>query len=294
MKITPIKTAVLRPPKDDLLRAIAGAIPSLPEKSVVVVTSKVVSLWQGRCVRAEAFDVGMHSASVGGSTAADQARARRAKDALVMREADYYLPRSATPGEWCMHTIKNNMLIPSAGVDESNADGYYILWPEDAAGAARKLWTWLRRKYGVRELGVIISDSHTVPLRRGVLGFSLAHYGFAPLKDYRGKRDLFGRELKMTQTNIPDGLAAAAVVLMGEGAERTPLALIIDMPWVEFGAAAGASRGVGRGSAARRAKKGQPEKEFSSFEVAAHEDLYYPLLSALKWKKGKGKGKGGK
>jgi F420-0:gamma-glutamyl ligase len=268
MKITAIKTAVLRPPKADLLRAIADAIPqsSLREKSVVVVTSKVVSLWQGRCVRAEAF----------GSSPANQARARRAKDALVMREADYYLPRSATPGEWCMHTIKNNMLIPSAGVDESNADGYYILWPEDAAGAARKLWTWLRRKYGVRELGVIISDSHTVPLRRGVLGFSLAHYGFAPLKDYRGKRDLFGRELKMTQTNIPDGLAAAAVVLMGEGAERTPLALITDVPWVEFEAAAG------------RAKKGQRQKEFSSFEVAAREDLYYPLLSAMKWKKGKG------
>ena len=116
------------------------------------------------------------------------------------------------------------------------------------------------------ELGVIITDSHTIPLRRGVLGISLAHYGFAPLKDYRGNADIFGRTLKMTQTNIPDGLAAAAVVLMGEGAERTPLALITDVPWVKFEA---------RPAAASRRR---PAKPFSSFEIKTHEDLYYPLL----------------
>jgi F420-0:gamma-glutamyl ligase len=278
VKIRAIKTAVLRPPKDDLLRAIAEAIPTrqglgprahprsqsgsrselLCEKSIVVVTSKVVSIWQGRCVPASAAGT-------------DPARARREKDALTMREADLYLPRAATPGAWCMHTIKNNIFIPSAGVDESNADGYYILWPRDVAGAARTLWTWLRRRYGVRELGVIITDSHTIPLRRGVLGISLAHYGFSPLRDYRGEGDLFGRALKMTQKNIPDALAAAAVVLMGEGAERTPLALITDVPWVEF--------------TSRPARSAKP---FSSFEIRTREDLYYPLLSAMKWKKGRG------
>lgn len=253
MKITAIKTAVLHPPKDDLRRAITDAIPSLREKSVVVITSKVVSIWQGRCIPASRYP------------------GRDGKDALVMREADLYLPRRATPGGWCMHTIKNNIFIPSAGVDESNADNYYILWPRDVAGVAKKLWTWLRREYGVRDLGVIVSDSHSVPLRRGVLGISLAHYGFAPLRDYRNMQDIFGRTLKMTQTNIPDGLAAAAVVLMGEGDERTPLAVIEDVPWVKFGAHS------------RRATK-----PFSSFETKMSEDLYYPLLSGMKWKKGKG------
>ena len=28
-------------------------------------------------------------------------------------------------------TIKQGMLIPTAGIDESNGDGYYILWPRD-------------------------------------------------------------------------------------------------------------------------------------------------------------------
>jgi putative folate metabolism gamma-glutamate ligase len=250
MKIVAVKTAVIHPPKDDLLKAIASAIPSLKEKSVVVITSKVVSIWQGRCVPMNAY---------------------ASKDELVMREADLYLPREMTPGAWCMHTIKNNVFIPSAGVDESNADGYYILWPKDPMVVAKKLWVWLRKKYGVKDLGVIISDSHTIPLRRGVMGISLAHYGFEPLKDYRDTPDIFGRTLKMTQTNIPDGLAGAAVVLMGEGDERTPLAVITDIPWIKF-----VERPV-------RAKK-----PFSSFEIRTHEDLYYPLLSGMKWKKGKG------
>ncbi len=249
MKICAIKTAIIHPPKDDLLSAIAKAIPSLKEKSIVVITSKVISIWQGRCVPMD----------------------RYTKDQLVMREADLFLPRAMTPGAWCMHTIKNNVFIPSAGVDESNADGYYILWPKDPARVAKKLWTWLRKQYGVRELGVIVSDSHTIPLRRGVMGISLAHYGFEPLKDYRDTPDIFGRALKMTQTNIPDGLAAAAVVLMGEGNERTPLAIITDVPWIKF---------VAR---PRRSKK-----PFSSFEIRAKEDLYYPLLSGVKWKKGRG------
>ncbi len=249
MKIQAIKTDVIHPPKDDLFPAIVKAIPSLKEKSVIVITSKVISIWQGRCVSMDRY---------------------AKKDELVMREADLYLPREMTPGAWCMHTIKNNIFIPSAGVDESNADGYYILWPKDPARVAKKLWMWLRKKYAVKDLGVIVSDSHTIPLRRGVMGISLAHYGFEPLKDYRDTPDIFGRTLKMTQTNIPDGLAAAAVVLMGEGDECTPLAIISDVPWITFV------------EHPRRSKK-----PFSSFEIRTHEDLYYPLLSGVKWKKGK-------
>jgi len=44
---------------------------------------------------------------------------------------------------------------------------------------------------------------------------------------------LFGREFKNTKVNIADSLAAAAVVLMGEGSELKPLALIKGAP-VQF------------------------------------------------------------
>lgn len=252
MIIKPIKTRVLKPPKDDLLKVISKSIKKLPEKSIVVITSKVVSIWQGRCIPIK--DV--------------------KKDDLVAKEADFYLPRSSVPGAWCMHTLKNNVFIPSAGIDESNANGYYILWPKDLNGTAKKLWVWLRKKYKIKNLGVIITDSHTIPLRRGVLGISLAHYGFNPLKDYRGKPDLFGRLFKMTQTNIADGLAAASVVAMGEGSESTPICIIKDIPWVKF--------------VSRPVKSKLP---FSSFTIKTQEDLYYPLFSSVPWQKGQSKKK---
>ncbi len=253
MIIHPIKTRILHPPQDDLLQATAASVKSLPEKSVLVITSKVISIWQGRCVPMAHYP------------------GQAGKDALTVREADLYLPRKFVPGAWVMHTMKNNVFIPSAGIDESNAAGSYILWPRDVWAVAKQLWRWCRKKYRVRELGIIVTDSHTIPLRRGVLGISLAHYGFVPLRDYRGTVDLFGRELKMSQTNIADALAAAAVVVMGEGNEATPLCLIKDVPWVKF-----------------VAKPFAPRRPFSSFEIETKEDMYYPLLSAVPWKKGGG------
>jgi len=253
MIITTIKTKILKPPKDDLLLVIEKSIKSLPEKSVVVITSKVVSIWQGRCV---------------------PMNPNLKKDDLVIQEADFYLPRSFVPGAWCMHTLKDNIFIPSAGIDESNAAGFYILWPKNQRGVAKQLWSWLRKKYHIKNLGVIITDSHTIPLRRGVLGISLAHYGFEPLRDYRGKPDLFGRLFKMTQTNIADGLAAASVVVMGEGSESTPICIIKDIPWIKF-----------------TSKPVKSKIPFSSFEIKTKEDLYYPLFSSVPWQKGKQKRK---
>lgn len=250
MLITSIKTRVLVPPQDDLPAVIKKALPRIRERSVLVITSKVVSIWQGRCIPKENYPD---------------------KDDLIKKEADWYLPREKAPHGWVMHTIKHNIFIPSAGVDESNANNHYILWPKNPKKTAKTLWQWACRTYRVREVGIIISDSHSIPLRRGMMGLALSHYGFRPLKEYRGTKDLFGRELKMTQANFPDALASAAVLAMGEGRESTPLAIIRDIPAIRFSSRPYRSR-----------------RPHSSFEIKTKEDLYYPLLSSVPWKKGGG------
>jgi len=246
MIVTPIKIRVLIPPQDDLLSAVRQSVKKIPEKSILVVTSKVVSIWQGRCVPISQVP---H------------------KDELIAREADVYLPRSVVPNAWCMHTIKDNVLIPSAGIDESNAAKHYILWPKNPNQVAKELWTWVRKTYHVHQLGIIITDSHSIPLRRGVVGISLGHYGFLPLHDYRGTADLFGRKLTSTLANIPDSLAAAAVFTMGEGKESTPLCLIEQASSVVF-----------------VLHPSKSKKPYSSFHVSLQEDLYYPLFAKLPWK----------
>ena len=245
MKIHAIKTRLMQPPKDDLFGTILQSIKRLPENSIVVIASKVVSLHQGRCILKKNVP---H------------------KDELIRQEADRYLPRDKTPNRAVVLTITNNILIPTAGIDESNADGYYILWPKNPERAAKELYDFLRRKYKVRNIGVVLVDSHTVPLRRGVMGIALGYYGFTPIRDYRGSRDLFGRKFKMSTVDVVDSLATSAMLVMGEGSERTPLALIEDVPFIQF-----------------TSKPYQPEKRRSSLEVHWKEDLYGPLLRAVKW-----------
>jgi F420-0:gamma-glutamyl ligase len=253
MNIQPIRTRLVRPPEDDLWDVLAGALPPVPEGAVVAVASKIVSIGEGRCVPVEAVP---------------------SKDDLIRREADRYLERDQTPGGVAMLTVTRNLLAPSAGVDASNGGGYYVLWPADPAASARRIWRFLRERFGLKRVGVVVADSHSIPLRRGVVGGALASWGFHPLRDYRRTPDLFGRPLRVSQTNLPDGLAAAAVVVMGEGAEQTPVALITDVPDIRF-----LSRGPGGPGAAGR---------HDSLDVAPEDDLYRVLLESVPWKTGGG------
>jgi len=245
MQIRPIKTRVLVPPKDDLLGAIKQALSAiaLREKSILAVASKVAAVWQGRCLSRQQV---------------------KDKDELIKKEADFYLERKETPGQCCMLTIKNNLLVPTAGIDESNASDYYILWPERPYQAAKEIGQFLKKEFGLKEVGVVITHSRCTPGRVGTTGIALAYWGFKPLKDYRGQKDLFQRELKMTQSNLIDGLASAAVVCMGEGREQTPLVLMENVDLVEF-------------------TSQDPDQK--DIEMEREEDMFYPLLRSVKWQK---------
>ena len=49
--------------------------------------------------------------------------------------------------------------------------------------------------------------------------------GFQPIKDERGKQDLFGNAMTVTQIGVADALAVCAQVVMGERDEATPFAV---------------------------------------------------------------------
>lgn len=251
MIVKAIKTRKFMPPKDDLWELLSS-IKSIKENSVIAITSKVVSIGEGRCIPIKEFPD---------------------KDKLVIKEADKYLPREAAPHGLVMHTIKNDVFVASAGIDESNGAGYYILWPKDPQASAKRIWNFLRKRFKVNNLGLIITDSRLIPLKRGVVGIAIGFFGFKPIRDYRGRKDIFGREFKMETSNIPDSLATAAVLEMGEGAEQTPIAIITDIPYLEF------TTGL------QKEKKGD-----YLFKIPEKEDIFYPLISSVKWKRG-GSGK---
>jgi len=73
--------------------------------------------------------------------------------------------------------------MASAGIDESNANGKLILLPQDSFQTAYALREKIQQKYDVRHIGVLITDSRTVPLRAGVTGVALGYAGFCGVRD---------------------------------------------------------------------------------------------------------------
>ena len=206
MQVKAIKTRIFQE-NEDLISFILKYVKKLPEKSILVITSKIVSLSEGRTV---AY------------------KNKRQKVALIKNESDFALKTKHT---WL--TIKNNVVMASAGIDESNAAGKIVLLPKNSFRTAHSIRKELKKKYKVKKLGILITDSLTFPLRAGILGVALGYAGFKAIRDYRGTKDIFGRVLKMSRTDVADSLATAAVLLMGEGKEQQPLVVITDVP-VEF------------------------------------------------------------
>jgi len=214
------------------------------ENSIIVITSKVISICQNRVVAKNSIP----------------------KEELIRKEADLLLETHNTPyGHYL--TIKNKILIPSAGIDESNGNGLYILYPINVQETACVIWEYLRKKHGVKNLGILITDSHTTPLRCGVTGISLAWCGFEPLYSYIGKPDIYGRLLQCTNVNILDALAASAVFVMGEGDEQTPIAILNNCPKITF------------------VDRIPTETEKDSVSIPINNDIYAPLLTAVNWVK---------
>lgn len=203
MQIKALKTRVFKE-REDLFSFILKYVKKIPENSVLVVTSKIVALAEGRTL---------------------PIKNKKEKIRIIKQESDFALK---TKYAWL--TIKDGMAMASAGIDESNAKGKLILLPKDSFKSAEVLRKKLLQKFKIKKLGVLITDSRLFPLRAGVVGVALGYAGFKGIKDYRGTKDIFGRTLKMSQTDIADSLATSAVLCMGEGKEQQPLALITNAP----------------------------------------------------------------
>lgn len=248
MKIITLKTPKITSEWGALIQLLDMCVTEFNDKDILAITSKVVSLCEGDTIPLNAID----------------------KEELVIEESHQYLP--ATLSKYGHHfTITNNTLIPMAGIDESNTDNYYALWPRDAQKTCNEVREYLCQRFGIENAGVIITDSTCHPLRRGTTGICLSHSGFVALNDYVGKDDLFGRKLLVTQSSISEGLSAAAVVCMGEGAEQTPLAVISETPFVTF------------------QSRNPTAKELGSLHIPLQDDLFAPFLESVEWKDGKRK-----
>ena len=134
--------------------------------------------------------------------------------------------RDSIKTPWALLTLTGDGWNINAGVDESNANNKIILIPKNSFQVAESLLLKLRRKFSITKLGILITDTKSVPLRVGTIGRAVAYAGLEPIKSYIAKKDLFGRKSRFTDSNIADSLTAIAVLVMREGSEQTPLVIL--------------------------------------------------------------------
>jgi coenzyme F420-0:L-glutamate ligase/coenzyme F420-1:gamma-L-glutamate ligase len=229
--LRPIPGIPLVRPRDDLAELLILACErkaiSPKEGDVLVLAQKVVS-------KAEARYIDL--ATVVPSARAQSLAAEVEKDPrlveVILGESRRVVRRR--PGILIVeHRL--GFVMANAGVDRSNVDPEagaepVLLLPRDPDGSAATLLARLSAHFG-KPLAVIISDSWGRAWRRGTVGVALGAAGLPAVMDLRGRPDLFGHELRVTETGFADEIASAASLLMGQAAEATPAVLVSGLSW---------------------------------------------------------------
>lgn len=203
MQCLPIRTRLVKPPKDNIYEILDTCLPQLKEEDIILITSKIVSIHQGRCVEKVTTNL----------------------SDLVEKESRIIVQRAKSP-----ITVTNNAIILAAGVDPFME--YYVLLPDKPNQFAREVRSYLLKKYDLKKLGVIISDSRSQPLRRGLMCYSLGFAGINPLSD----NSKFG-DFAHWSSNAVDALTAYAGLYLGESSQKhnlTPIVLIRGADRIEF------------------------------------------------------------
>ena len=200
------------------LECLADAELTPQTGDVLAISSKYAAIAEGRIVDLDAIEPGPRAHEL-----ADRYRMSAAIAQLALQEAEHIFGGIELG---FLLTAKLGIIAPNAGLDRSNIpSGKVVLLPEHPYHTAYRIFQSLRRELQ-SHIGVILTDSWLVPGRYGTTGIALATAGFQPIKDERGKADLFGNPMAVTRIGVADSLAVAAQAVMGERDEATPFALI--------------------------------------------------------------------
>jgi coenzyme F420-0:L-glutamate ligase/coenzyme F420-1:gamma-L-glutamate ligase len=201
-----------------LVDALIASDEVLQDGDILAVSSKYAAISEGRIV-----NLGDVEITADADYLAQRYNMHPAMAQLVLQEADHIFGGIQLG---FLLTHKEGIISPNAGLDRSNIPaGLVVLFSEHPYRTAAEIRRQVKERLHV-DVGVILTDSWLMPGRWGTTGVALASAGFNPIQDERGKIDLFGNPMQVTQRGVADTLCSCAQMVMGERDEATPFAII--------------------------------------------------------------------
>ena len=205
-----VKGIPLVKPGDDLFEIINKAIFKSSERlqngDILVIAQKIVSKVENRIISLNDVEPSREALKIALETDKDPRQIE-----LVLRESREIIRHR--PGVIIVEQHLG-IIMANAGIDHSNIENegdeeQVLLLPEDPDETCRKLQTQIRETLNV-SIGVIINDSVGRAWRVGTTGLAIGVAGLPAVVDLRGKKDIFGRELLVSEQAVADELASAA------------------------------------------------------------------------------------
>ena len=215
-------------PGDDLSALLIDALRGMQirprDKDVLIVAQKIVSKSEGRLVDLKNVVPSARAIALGEEVNKD---ARLVE--VILSETDEIIRKQR---DVLIVADRRGFIMANAGVDQSNVAGedQVLLLPKDPDASAAALKTQLDHAFDT-DIGVVINDSFGRPWRCGVVGVALGAAGLPSLRNMVDMPDLFGRKMRVTEVAVADEIAAAASLLMGQGAEGQPAVLLRGLDW---------------------------------------------------------------
>lgn len=212
IRVFPVKGVPEVKEGDDLAEIFANLF-NFEDGDILAVCSTVISKSEGRLIRLD---------EIKPSEKALELAEKHGKDPRFIQAVIDESEEILIEYPILLTKAKFGNVCVNAGIDNSNVrEGYILLPPKNPDRSAKVLRERIRELTG-KDVGVIITDTNGRCFRRGVVGFSIGVSGVRAMRDWRGEKDLYGKELEVTVECVADEIAAFANLVMGEGGDGIP------------------------------------------------------------------------
>jgi len=191
---------------------------------IIIITHVIVSRAEGSTINLDTVKPSQFAKTIAQKSDKDPALVE-----VVLKEAESIIRMR----KGILITLtKHGFICANSGVDKSNVPGEktVALLPKNPDESAGRIRQEIKKQTG-KTVAVIVSDTHGRPLRDGEINIAIGVAGINPIKDRRGKNDLFGYVLRVKRTAIADELASAAELVIGQADEAIPTAIIRGYPY---------------------------------------------------------------